>query len=547
MLHPVFLRSLTTAIVCLLLVLLLFEALPISIWYAALVTLLSVALVEIFAAEGRKRVRRPIWRQPLIESLGLWVGLSGLIVLSAWLSGDDAAARSYQFRQVFRHYFDEFAPILLFGILVWRGRSNLRRVDAPMTGFLKTADAMIWLWFLWCLLSAACSIHPETSFRILRKETTTYLMVFIIVQEISLNHKAWTAQVRTLAIAGLLVALVSGAFYFYYGAIIVDPLMLEAQESIRDNNYIYHNPPYNVDYPWRAQWPTLHPNRMASLCIVVAFAMLLGACTMGRGELRVIWPLLAIAPVYLIFLTQTRGAMLAVLGGLALLAYLLVYVTLFRAKIQAWIKLAVVVVALLGPPIGAAAIVMSLPKESRERVMQVVQKDFWSKPEAGGTLTTRERAWDAAQQMAADRPIFGVGHGWPNFEREYKLRKLEGLVDDSHEDKPHAHMNILEVLAENGYPAMTLWVTLNVLVALALGLIFFRSTLDIRQSIIIAMLLGGFAALTAFGMTNFTLRYQAGLLNWIMLAWIFALVRTQAFVITAPAEPDSDTGSQSTS
>lgn len=68
---------------------------------------------------------------------------------------------------------------------------------------------------------------------------------------------------------------------------------------------------------------------------------------------------------------------------------------------------------------------------------------------AGDNIESRQALWGGALDMAADHPVLGVGPGM------YPVRADEYVVDDPLRiEQPVAHNAYLEVLAENGVPAL---------------------------------------------------------------------------------------------
>ncbi|MBN1517281.1 O-antigen ligase family protein [Candidatus Sumerlaeota bacterium] len=537
-------RLSTLAAFCLLLLVLLFEEIPPSIWYGAQALTLTFALCEAVLAQLRAQESRPWFKHWAALPVWQFLGLTLAMMLSACVmaysttqQAEPLLAVKSQLKAFLPAYLKDFAAILFFGLVYWNGRRLVNPSASAYGGLLRAFDALIWIWFCLALLSAAASGNPEISFSLLRKETGAYLILYMIALEVAHNERHWAAQVRTLAVLGLLISIVSTVFYYVYGGRIIDPANLELCDSMRRNGLVYHNTPYSLDFPWRAVWPTEHPNRLASLGIILTFTLFFCAATMRKRELQVLWAICAAVPAYLICITQTRGAMIGVALGLAALFALACWIiVMHQSRIN---KALAISLALLIGLTAAGGVYVALPQHTKERIDEVFTAEFWSwldlenktlAKQGQGTGFMRTQAWRGAFMMLEQYPWLGIGHGWERFEEEYILLKMEGKIQDLRENKPHAHMNLLETTVENGYAAGAAWLLLHLCFFIALAAAFFRAR-DPRRQLLLAIMLSLQLAIAGFGMTNFSLRYRAGMLIWIATAWAVAMIRNPEFGI----------------
>lgn len=172
-------------------------------------------------------------------------------------------------------------------------------------------------------------------------------------------------------------------------------------------------------------------NEMAMACVMaVPFMAILGLTTKHIGYRLLAWSTLLPLTLTIGF-SLSRGGML---GLIAVGGYVL-----YRLHHKRWIIVVGIAVALVG--------VANMPSEIVQRFSTIGTA---SKKDA--SAIGRLNAWSAAKNMARDRPLTGVGPG--NF--LVWFRRYAPDPNDIHV----AHSSFYQLLGEQGYPGVAIWIWL---------------------------------------------------------------------------------------
>ncbi len=175
-------------------------------------------------------------------------------------------------------------------------------------------------------------------------------------------------------------------------------------------------------------------NEMAMACVMaVPFMAILGLTTKNIIYRLIAWSTLVPLTLTIGF-SLSRGGML---GLIAVGGYIL-----YRLHHKRWIVVVGIAVALVG--------VANMPSEIVQRFATIGSA---SKKDA--SAIGRLNAWSAAKNMAHDRPLTGVGSG--NFLVWFKRYAPD--PNDIHV----AHSSFYQLLGEQGYPGVAIWIWLVVM------------------------------------------------------------------------------------
>lgn len=175
-------------------------------------------------------------------------------------------------------------------------------------------------------------------------------------------------------------------------------------------------------------------NEMAMACVMaVPFMAILGLTTKNIIYRLIAWSTLVPLTLTIGF-SLSRGGML---GLIAVGGYIL-----YRLHHKRWIVVVGIAVALVG--------VANMPSEIVQRFATIGSA---SKKDA--SAIGRLNAWSAAKNMAHDRPLTGVGSG--NFLVWFK--RYAPNPNDIHV----AHSSFYQLLGEQGYPGVAIWIWLVVM------------------------------------------------------------------------------------
>ena len=196
----------------------------------------------------------------------------------------------------------------------------------------------------------------------------------------------------------------------------------------------------------RIRGPISHWMTFAGILVIAVCFSLAYAVYHPRIARRPLYALLSILITTALVLTLTRGAWVALLVAVLVLA-------LLRNR-----------VLLLAIPVVLAGAYMLSPVGVKERVATLA---------SGEDETTVDRLylWRSGLQMIEDHPVFGVGLSMVGLEYTAKYRdprapKARGF---------HLHNNVLQVAAERGVPALAAWLWF-------FGAVLARVIADIRSS-----------------------------------------------------------------
>ncbi|MFO0646375.1 MAG: O-antigen ligase family protein [Polyangiales bacterium] len=175
-------------------------------------------------------------------------------------------------------------------------------------------------------------------------------------------------------------------------------------------------------------------NEMAMACVMaVPFMAILGLTTKNIIYRLIAWSTLVPLTLTIGF-SLSRGGML---GLIAVGGYIL-----YRLHHKRWIVVVGIAVALVG--------IANMPSEIVQRFATIGSA---SKKDA--SAIGRLNAWGAAKNMARDRPLTGVGSG--NFLVWFKRYAPD--PNDIHV----AHSSFYQLLGEQGYPGVAIWIWLVVM------------------------------------------------------------------------------------
>ncbi len=189
-----------------------------------------------------------------------------------------------------------------------------------------------------------------------------------------------------------------------------------------------------IGYERNFEGATGDRNEMAMACVMaVPFMAILGLTTKHIVYRAIAWATL-VPLVLTIGFSLSRGGML---GMIAVGGYIL-----YRLHHKRWLIVVGIAVALVG--------VANMPSEIVQRFATIGSA---SKKDA--SAIGRLNAWGAAKNMARDRPFTGVGSG--NFLVWFKRYAPD--PNDIHV----AHSSFYQLLGEQGYPGVAIWIWLVIM------------------------------------------------------------------------------------
>lgn len=358
---------------------------------------------------------------------------------------------------------------------------------------------LVSLWFWWMALAASYGFYYEESLKAFAREGGPYLLAYtILVVKASQHRDASRNWLRWLIGVGGLVAALA-----VLESIAIYSMPQVAIDWLSDNEIITAKWNANEDRVYRAQFPFGAHNRLASYLIVTAMLLTI-ASALGTSR-RVRAALLACAAMAIIGIagTGTRAALLALAAGYGIFSFA-------RLRYFAIFTVAVLV-------IFAAA-----PRDLRVHLRTLFQRDAWTVLD--GSVQYRVQAWKIAGSMIADRPVFGFGYGWKNYEElypeyhaRYNARQPTEATHFYEVKMPHAHNNLFEIGVETGLVGIAIFVTFQIaLFAFAIHSLFRAKRGSPERQIalgIVALLV----AVNLFGLTNYTLRRTVGFEVW--MSW----------------------------
>ena len=376
--------------------------------------------------------------------------------------------------------------------LLLRDRARELHAAAPAARALQR-----WLWGAlaawagWLLLVSILGVDPRTSFRFLYKESFSYLTLFAIFWLALTADRGAHAGRWLLWIAGVGAAVATADIVIGLLANLSPRLVLPGTVRI---DYVPE-----IGRTIRVQFPFREHNRLASWLLVTVAVAPIASVMLGRGRGRIFaWTAAALAVIAIGF-TGTRGALLAIVLGAAVLV-------LARPR---WL-LALLPLALI--------VFLLLPTALRPHVNNAFDLAAYRDPLS--SISYRFTAWRVTPRMIADRPLTGLGYGWPIFEALYPAYNTEEIQFPT----PHAHNLALQLAVETGIPGLIIFsLYIGGLFVGAVQLAFRHPRgSPLRQTgwAILVMLV----ILLGFGLTNYPLRRSVGAAVWMMYCSAHALL-----------------------
>lgn len=381
--------------------------------------------------------------------------------------------------------------------------------------------ALLMLFGFICLTSTFASNEPKLAMKLFGAEFSVYLAAFLLLLRLFESPTplggralclAWSITLAAVAVMTLVLCL------YATGGKSLTHFMASAQ-WIRVE-------PLDAKAPWRLQFPFEHHNRTAFFSMSAVFLILAGVAA-GRKRLLLLpnsAPLLgtvgSCAAVMTLIYTVTRGALLAALagGGIWMLGMLP------RRGMRRSLFLL--------PALPLLWFV--LPANHQHQLSQIFSSKAYHQT-TETTIGSRLLLWQKSAHLIADRPLFGYGYGYENYEKAFATRYAADLAKLG--GTSHAHNQWLEICAEAGLPAAAVF-ALFTLARLSLLLAAWRKAYR-RAAPIAEILLLWLAleiAIQVYGLTNYPLRRSLGLFTYAIWA-ISLLLASRSMPQTAQATP----------
>jgi O-antigen ligase len=228
--------------------------------------------------------------------------------------------------------------------------------------------------------------------------------------------------------------------FFYLGAFALYP--------VRGTLFSYFIAHYTLF--GRALWNFIYanPNDLAALCLLpLAMAIALLVREPKGWPRTAAWLGAALLP-FIVLLTQSRGAILAL--GAAFLLWLAFQQPGARARTMAVTLLIAVIVAIAAPESVWHRMAGLKNATNTENLASV---------DAEGSAEGRFGIWRVAVRMWREAPITGVGLGAYSLAHEQTAATMQGLPKSSLGQRD-THSTYLNVLAETGIPGLLLFLSL---------------------------------------------------------------------------------------
>ncbi len=263
------------------------------------------------------------------------------------------------------------------------------------------------LFLLWAFVASFFSVFPTLA----RESLIEYLKLLVILVVI-VNALRTEAQLRLFLM-------------FFLGCFVLFPVRgtLVGGDSLGGRavwNYIYAN-----------------PNDLATLCLIaLGIALGLAFARPAPRLVRLGAVLSALLLVYVIIITQSRGAFIGLVGGMGL--------GLITVGLKHKVVLVVSIVAL-------GSLVYVLPSDVWHRVGSIdklTSTATLSEADQEGSATERFRILQTAWAVFLDRPVFGVGLGG---------YALANAMYDPALGARDAHNTYLDLAAETGAVGLLIW------------------------------------------------------------------------------------------
>lgn len=427
-------------------------------------------------------------KQWLVATVGTLAGLSALTTLSLWLGRGTGTLW-----ETLQEVFQRGLPVAL--------------VAPPLIGALRTcrknanpAGFDRWLWLalggfaLWVVFTSCFSLDPNVSFRYIFKEAGPYFLLYLVfwgkLAERSENAGRWILwMVLISGLIGLCAVLIYVCIHLM-PAIVGDTL--DKAEWIR-RDWIG-----NGRRMARVQFPFVEHNRLSSYLLTGLVLTPVALMMERRRWVQFSLYILAGGLFLGIAASGTRGAMIAALPVIGIIAAIRIRPIMI-----------VSMVVLIG------FVWMLAPATSRMHLGNIFEPETYLNP--AGSIKYRYRAWEDTMRMIGDRPLLGLGYGWPIFEQVYP--EYSGAATEK--VKPHAHNNLLQVSVETGLVGLVLFGMYQI--SLLLGTVWppGRAT---RSWSARSALLAVWVGLFLYGLTNYSMRRTVGFVVWLDLALLHFLI-----------------------
>lgn len=477
---------------------------PLEKWGTGLRAFLLWVAAAALLWESRDRIAlalaewRCTWARPLLVGAGFALGVAMLAAIMQIVHGESGSALKIAGLALTR--VGPYAIVLPFIFCAASGERILRRRETspPDAEKFLRFDAYLWralaAWGIWMAVAAAYGILPDKGFRILYKEGGAYLIAMsLLILQLTRRPESAKLWLGLFAAVGIVVAL-TGIVEFSLGYAGTESL----QARLLKAEFIRQDDTAGAERVVRAQYPFGEHNRLASYLLTIVMLAPVGFALNQSRRARMNYLIAGGLALVGIVTTGTRGAMIAVAAGLAVM-------TLAKPKILIFLI-----------PAALAAFAL-LPAGMRHHAETIFNPATYR--DTGGNVQYRLRGWQIASEMIRDRPIFGFGYGWEIYESIYP-KYSEGKTGFE-PNMPHAHNNVLEITAEMGVIGALIFL------AYQAGLFFMAFRLGSKtgwRSILPWAILCLFVGLHAFGMTNFSLRRSVGIQVWMVWGMAHALM-----------------------
>lgn len=371
--------------------------------------------------------------------------------------------------------------------------------------------------------SAFAGRHPKEAMELLTQEAYLYAGLFLLVPILARNASTSASCLARRAAFALfaLVVLAMG---------VVVCTALAGGPPLRD--WMHQRGMILVETedaaaPWRILFPFSHHNRTAYFCIIACFAAM--AEYRGRVVPRAATVAVAVLALVMLAFTATRGAAIAAVAGFVAMA-IAALATGRRFRLR-WIAV-----------VGAVMVLawLLLPEEHQRQFLQILSARSYQ-PGPGTSIGARLAFWPHVVEMIRLHPWLGVGYGFESFDLYTRAHYPDVL--ESMRGLSHAHNIWLETAAETGIPAALVLLGFTTLRVSALFVAMRRMRL-LRHPLAGPMLvwLGLEAAIQVFGLSNYPLRRNLGMMTYMVWGVSAAFVMAAHHLAAEHRPPATDTG-----
>ena len=322
------------------------------------------------------------------------------------------------------------------------------------------------LFFLWSLSSLIWSILPGVTFKYVRREILTYLILYYVVRH-SFDTENKIKRVITVFFSSALFVQVYGIFAFFKGYAVFNGRLIAT----------FFHP--NVFGLFAAA------SLSFSMCYLIDFK--------NNYKEKILPLLVFISGLVSLVFSSSRANMLGLVIAFLIMA-------IIKEKKLIFIFVILLIFSVILSPLQREDLIMF-------RITQLIYMfDIEKSP-----LGERFYMWNSAMQIIKDNPFTGIGYG-KVFREEYVTRIPEEAVENR---QPHSHNILLEIALETGLPGLFLFLWLHLLILKYLLNAFKNSKNEFYNK----FLLGYSLFLIAFfmnGMVDFISRFRLGLLFWFL-------------------------------